>query len=171
MGTKKKKLGEIIAENRSKEDAYEVHPDEIIVERDAKEWPIILNEMSIKGKQAFGPRFYIDIKHKNERLANEVERKIWIAKRVCPTPTYDQTVYRVDTEGIHFLWHVPATYVAKQMYKDMLFIPDEEKELLGYVIDFFNGSLDDLCRKENNEKVSDQPIVLALLNQEGDIHA
>jgi len=54
--------------------------------------------------------FYVCVITKKERLMDNVLRNYFLARSTCPTPQYDQTVYKYhrDSGAIQFLWVLPS---------------------------------------------------------------
>ena len=108
---------------------------------------------SCKGFYPVGD-FYIVVTTKKERLMSNVLRNYFFGRFSCPTPEYDQTVYKYHRKDdqIEFLWVVPCKETCEVMKSDPLGVPQEEKELLKFVLDFEDGSLLRLSKGFNGEK-------------------
>ncbi len=105
------------------------------------------------GKKQYDGDFYIVVETKKEPKMKNVIRNYFIARQTCPTPTYDNSVYKYHwkDEHLEFLWVLPSRDVYN-MFKDRaLEIPSDQKELLGYVLDDSDGTLLRLCKKLNGE--------------------
>lgn len=105
------------------------------------------------GKKLYDGDFYIVVETKKEPKMQNVIRNYFIARQTCPTPTYDNSVYKYHwrDEHLEFLWVLPSKEVYK-MFKDRaLEIPSDQKELLGFVLDDADGTLLRLCKKLNGE--------------------
>ena len=98
--------------------------------------------------------FYIVVLRKRERLLPNVYRNFFLARKSCPTPTYDQIVYKYhrQEEIVEFLWVVPDNETCVVFVQDALRIDPAERELLGFILDYNDGTLDNLCKKLNNEE-------------------
>jgi len=107
-----------------------------------------------KHKIEFAGDFYVVVLTKKERLMKNVLRNYFIARRTCPTPEWDQAVYKYNRKPDHieFLLVVPAKDVCIDMTDNALMIDNEEKELLGYVLDYNDGTLLLKAKKLNGEK-------------------
>jgi len=90
-----------------------------------------------------------------------VLRSYFFARRSCPTPDWDQTVYMVDSvnHSINFMWVIPSRDTCDWMYSNPLLVPHEQRELLNFVIDFKEGILLKRCKKLNNEE-ADSPFLI-----------
>lgn len=99
--------------------------------------------------------FYIVVETKKERLLDNVIRNYFFHRKSCPTPNYDQTTYKYNwkLDQIFFLWVVPSKDTCEIFKNNALKIVPEEKELLGFVLDFEDGTLLKLAKRLNNEKV------------------
>lgn len=110
----------------------------------------------IESHKAQYPRdFYVVVITKKEPLMQNVIRNYFLARSTCPTPDYDQTVYLYNKlrDDVEFLWTLPAKDICKDLITDALLIPDEEKELLGYVLSFSDGTLFRLAKRLNGEQM------------------
>jgi len=61
--------------------------------------------------------FYIVVLTKKERLMQNVLRGYFFARQSCPTPDYDQAVYKYcrEDDRLDFLWVIPAADVVNYM--------------------------------------------------------
>ncbi len=98
--------------------------------------------------------FYVVVTTKKERLMPNVIRNYFFSRYSCPTPEYDQIVYKFHRkdEQIEFLWVVPCKETCEIMRLDPLNVPTQEKELLDFVLSFEDGTLLKLSKKLNNEE-------------------
>lgn len=105
--------------------------------------------------------FYIVVLTKKERLMYNVIRNYFMGRQTCPTPEYDQSVYKFNrkSDAIEFLWVVPAKDICTHMITNALNIPIEQRELLEFVLDFTDGTLMRLAKKLNGEK-DDSPLLV-----------
>lgn len=105
-------------------------------------------------KSVFPGDFYIVVLTKKEPLMQNVLRNYFMARQSCPTPDYDQAVYRYirADERIDFLWIIPSRDTCKLFKKNALQIHPTERELLNFVLAFADGSLFKLCKELNGEK-------------------
>ena len=97
--------------------------------------------------------FYIVVLTKKERLMPNVLRNYFLHRSSCPTPEWDQTVYKYHAKDqkIEFLWVVPAKDVCEYLQRNALLVENEEKGLLNYVIAYHDGSLFKKCKQLNGE--------------------
>lgn len=98
--------------------------------------------------------FYAVVLTKKERLMQNVIRNLYLARQSCPTPDYDQVVYRYHsgTGTIEFMWVVPSKDTCELYLANRLRIAANELELLSFIVRFDDGSLLGLSKKLNKEK-------------------
>lgn len=98
--------------------------------------------------------FYVVVLTKKERLMQNVIRSYFFARSTCPTPDYDQAVYRYhrNSESIEFMWVIPSADVVNFMKNNGSSVLVEQYELLQYVLNFCDGSLLALAKSLNNER-------------------
>lgn len=108
-----------------------------------------------KNLGSFEGDFYIVCLIKKERLMQNVLRGYFFARQSCPTPDYDQIVYRYnkDDASLDFLWVLPAEHVVNYMKNNPNYVEPENYALLGFVMKFVDGALLRLSKKLNNERV------------------
>jgi hypothetical protein len=97
--------------------------------------------------------FYIIVITKKEPTMMNVLRNYFFGRQSCPTPDYDQTVYRYhrDKEEIEFLWVIPSKDACLYLKDNALQVIESERDLLKFVLDFADGSLYNLSKKLNGE--------------------
>ena len=117
------------------------------------DWDKNIQECLDAGKQAYANDFYLHVETKKEPKMNNVIRNYFIHRSTCPTPGYDQTVYKYhhSDERLEFLWVIPCKETYFMMMNHALEIPAEEQDLLGFVVADANGDLLKKCKKLNNE--------------------
>ncbi len=109
----------------------------------------------------FSGDIYIDVQKKEERLfLKKVYRHYFIGKQACPTPTHDQDVYkyRRESDQIEYLWSVPDEQTCQYLKDERLSLPDSQRELLKFAVEFSDGTLLKLAKKLNGE-VEPSPIM------------
>jgi hypothetical protein len=107
-----------------------------------------------RGFREYHGDFYVVVDTKKERLLENVLRNYFYCRSTCPTPTYDQTVYKYHRkdENIEFIWVIPSKDTC-QIYRDhCLEVDPEERDLLQFVLEFYDGSLLRKCKILNNEE-------------------
>jgi len=90
-----------------------------------------------------------------------VFRNYFAGRRSCPTPNYDQSVYRYDRKNsqIQYLWTVPSRDACHYLKDNALEVVPAEHELLNYVLKFDAGILLRLCKKFNKEEENSTKII------------
>jgi|SRR5690606_9888844 len=98
--------------------------------------------------------FYVVVITKKEPLMKNVLRQYYCARQSCPTPDYDQTVYRYNRfhESIDFLWVIPSRETCFFLKNNALTIVPEQRDLCNFVLDFEDGTLMKLAKRLNNEE-------------------
>ena len=111
-------------------------------------------------KKIFPGGFFVVVITKNERLLPNVFRNYFSARESCPTPDYDQTVYAYSKEDdrIEYVWTIPSRDACQHLLAHKNEIVPEEQMLLGFVIQFANGTLYRLAKKFNGEQ-EDSPLL------------
>jgi len=106
-----------------------------------------------ENKSKVPDNFYIVVITKKEKLLNNVIRNYFFSRMTCPTPDYDQAVYFYDAkaETISFIWVIPDRETCLLLKANALTIAPEERELLGFVMDFSEGKLYKLAKHLNGE--------------------
>ena len=104
--------------------------------------------------------FYLEVITKKERLMQNVLRNYFFATQECPTPTYDQTVYKYHraTDTPEFLWVVPAKDICEMLTINAIDVAKSERELLNFVLEFNDGTLLKRAKKLNGE-CEDSPLL------------
>lgn len=104
-------------------------------------------------RKLFMDDFYVVVLRKRERLLENVMRTLFFGRRSCPTPSHDQTVYKYHfkEEALEFIWTVPDLETCTVMKRDAILVPEAERELLQFIMDFDEGLLDIRAALLNNE--------------------
>ncbi len=97
--------------------------------------------------------FFIVSILKKEKLMSNVIRNYFVPTKTCPTPTYDQTVYRYDSkkENLEFIWIVPDRETCLTFKENVKQIVPAEQGLLKFILDYYNGTLLQLAKRFNSE--------------------
>lgn len=100
-------------------------------------------ECAERSKAIYPEDFYIVVETKKEKLMPNVIRNYIFGRSSCPTPSYDQTVYRFhrQNEKIEFLWVVPSRDICHLLVDNALNVDNEERDLLNFVLDFNDKTL------------------------------
>ena len=106
-----------------------------------------------QNKKVFTGDFFIVVITKKERILQNVIRNYFLARSSCPTPEWDQAVYRYDaiSDSLTFLWVVPSKDTCELFMENRTQITPSELGLLKYVLEFMDGSLMALAKKFNGE--------------------
>lgn len=107
------------------------------------------------GKKRWHADFYVVVMTKTERTLKNVIRNFFFSRQSCPTPTYDNTVYKYNAEHdmLEFLWVLPSKETCEAFRDDPLATPPEERDLLNFVLEFYDGALDIRAKKLNGEEL------------------
>lgn len=135
--------------------------DPIALEREAhRDYEKNLLECLARTQLEIDGDFYLVVLTKKERLLTNVIRHYFIGRQSCPTPDYDQTVYRYVKNGddLQFCWVIPSKDTCELFRDNKLAIDPSEWELLKNVLNFYDGILFELAKTLNNEK-KDSPLL------------
>jgi len=152
MGKKKVTVGKV-ATDLALQDT--VPQSAIEVEREVhKEYEQNFHECLEKGKKEYKRDFFIVVLTKKERLLPNVLRHYFLTRHTCPTPDYDQAVYKFHHEHntFEFLWVLPDRNTCKMMLQDALYLPESQHDLLRFVVDFADGALMKMAKILNGEQ-------------------
>jgi len=113
-----------------------------------------LIDTAIEGKKKYTGIFYVVVLTKRERLIAKTMRNYFIARQSCPTPSYEQAVYKFDSsdENLQFLWIVPSKEICRSMYASRYNLEMQNDPLLPFVVDYLEGRLYDKAIELNNKK-------------------
>jgi hypothetical protein len=108
-----------------------------------------------RGKKEKAGDFYVVVITKNEKLFPNVFRNFFFPRTWCPTPDYDQTVYKYKRkdDSLIFMWVIPSRDASFHLKDNALYVAPEERELLKYVLAFEDGTLFKLAKELNGEKL------------------
>ncbi len=98
--------------------------------------------------------FYVVVITKKEKLLENVMRNFFYGRLSCPTPDWDQTVYKFKRKGeqLVFMWVIPDKIACDYMIAYERYIPKEQMHLLKYVKADRDGTLLKLAKELNGEK-------------------
>lgn len=99
--------------------------------------------------------FFIEVITKAERLFRDYPRTYFIGRKTCPSPGYDQSVFRYNwlDDNIEYLWTLPDMANANFLASHCLEVPVEQRQLLGFIMDYYDGVLFRKCKELNNEQM------------------
>ena len=114
-----------------------------------------LIECAQRCKKNFPGDFFIVVITKNERLMKNVFRNYFFGRQSCPTPDYDQSVFKYSAadDNISFIWTIPDQQTSFMLKDNALIVAPEEQESLKFVLDFADGTLYKLAKKLNGESI------------------
>jgi hypothetical protein len=97
--------------------------------------------------------FFVTVLTKKERLMPNVLRNYFAARLSCPTPEYDQAVYRYNhaEDNLEFIWVLPSKDTCELLAMNALKVHPDERLLLEFVLRLYDGDLLRLSKKLNNE--------------------
>lgn len=106
--------------------------------------------------------FYIVVVFKTEPLMPNVVRNYYFSRSSCPTPDYDQAVYKAcpKDRSLDFLWVIPNKHACEDIARNASQLPLEQAKLVNFVLSFYDGSLLQLCKKLNNETQDTGQLIL-----------
>lgn len=105
------------------------------------------------GKKTYDDDFFIVVITKREKILSSVLRDYFLHRRSCPTPDYDQAVYRYSKadDEVHFEWVIPSKQACLEILADPFSLDTSQAALRDFVIQFQNGSLMRRAQLLNNE--------------------
>lgn len=108
-----------------------------------------------RGYKKYSGDFFIHVEKKAERLLPNTFRTYFIDRLTCPTPNYDQDVFRYDRKKgeIEYIWSIPDRETSHHLIENAPLVVQEERQLLNFVLSFADGTLFKLCKKYNGEKL------------------
>lgn len=112
-----------------------------------------------EGKKKHNGDFFVVVITKKERLMQNVLRNYFFTRNSCPTPEWDQTLYKYyrKYDALNYIWTIPDKETC-EMFKTAKEIPAEETDLAKFVHDFHDGILLKVAKKLNKEQ-EDSPLL------------
>jgi hypothetical protein len=150
---KKKTVGAIASELLQK--APESR-DPVEIQREVhKEYIDNLKIAVDRGLKTMKHDFYVTVIVKKEKLLENVLRNYFAERSSCPTPDYDQTVfkYHYESGNLEYIWTIPDKETCLVFLRNAHLVVPEEQLLLEFVLAYANGELMKLCRKLNGENI------------------
>lgn len=99
--------------------------------------------------------FYIVLVPTHERTAEMKPEDFVFVRRSCPTPGYNQNVFKFhkDTGSLEFLWSIPRKAIYYDLYKNrMKYLSNPKlKPRTAFVVMMESGELEKWVAKENKE--------------------
>lgn len=151
MTKKKKTVGKAALELASQADNKHTVIDQM--EENLTDYEKEVIDCAERGLKVYDDDFFVVVLTKKERLFDNIFRNYFLHRKSCPTPEYDQTVFRVNHKSadVELIWVLPDKETCIVYLRDALLVHPEEKQLLNYIIAFSDGTLDQLARKLNKE--------------------
>lgn len=99
--------------------------------------------------------FFVSVITKREKLMENVLRNYFFCTSACPTPDYNQSVFQYNAKNadLTYLWTIPDEETCAMFEQNALKIVPEERELLGFILDFKSGNLLRIARRLNGENL------------------
>jgi len=96
--------------------------------------------------------FYVVVILKKERLLQNVIRPYYLYRQSCPTPEYDQTVYKVtENNNLEYMWTIPDLNTCVYLSENEMNLTKDHHLMLCMLEAFNNGDLLKLSKKLNKE--------------------
>jgi len=150
---KKNTVGSFSRELQLKDD-YNDHSSAEQAQAQSEKYEPQIIECLEKHKKIFPNDFYVIVITKKERLMKNVIRHYFFGRISCPTPDYDQVVYKYNKKDdkLEFIWVIPDKETCKFMTNNPHQVDISQWELLSWVLKFADGSLFKVAKKLNGEK-------------------
>lgn len=102
-----------------------------------------------RGKKKYCGNFYVEVIIKTEKVLSQAFNfpnafhQRFLERKSCPRPTYDQTVYLYDrrSDDVKELWVLPDKKNCEIYKANVPNIVPEEYDILSYILNFYDGSL------------------------------
>lgn len=116
-------------------------------------WESQIAQAVARGKKDFSGEFYVVVLFKKERLLHNVVRQYFLSRKSCPSPEYDQTVYKYHpaSDELEYLWTVPDKQSVEALVAHRHEIHPDQQHLADFAYRFKYGLLDRECLKLNKE--------------------
>jgi len=113
-------------------------------------------------KKDYTGDFYVVVVTKKERLLQNVIRNFFFGRQSCPSPEWDQTLYKYDRklDVLDFMWVIPSKDTCGYLRENAINLPPEERMLLDFVLDFQDGTLLKRSKELNKESEMGSPVIL-----------
>lgn len=113
-------------------------------------------------KKKYPADFYVEtITIEVPLMRGKVYRFKYLGKLACPTPTYDQTVfkYHKNDDRLEYLWTIPDRDTCAYLKNNALLIPPDQKKLLEFVLDDSSNDLLRRAKRLNGEEMESPLLV------------
>jgi hypothetical protein len=128
--------------------------DPIELERSMhKDYEKEVYETVMRARKEISTDFYVVVITKRERLLENVFRNYFFYRHSCPTPDYDQAVYRYHAkeQELEFLWVIPSRDTCYYLLENESLVRPDEYHLLSFVKSFQDQTLFKICKTLNGE--------------------
>jgi hypothetical protein len=134
-------------------DTYADHSAGEQMQEQLKDYETNVFDCVARGKTCYSTDFYVVVITKRERLMQNVIRHYFFHRSTCPTPDYDQTVYKYNKkdDSIEFMWVIPAKPIVEELNAHKTEVDLSVSQLLKFVLEFVDGTLDKKARALNGE--------------------
>ena len=151
--SKRETVGKIATELK-KNEKYNTHSPIEQMREQLSEYDENIHNYLEDGKREREGDFFVVVLTKKERVLDNVLRNFFFHRYTCPTPEWDQAVYKYHRASDHleFLWVVPSRDTCMYMTENALSINKDQRELLNFVLDFNDGTLLQKAKEFNGEK-------------------
>lgn len=114
-----------------------------------------------RGCKLYDTDFFIHVETKQEPLLPNVFRDYFILLKNCPTPNYDQSVFKYNRQAgqIEYIWTIPDRDTCHHLKMHATEVVPEERQLLYYVLKYTDGTLFKLMKKLNGEKLETPELI------------
>ena len=101
-----------------------------------------------------------------------MKREYWIPLTSCPTPNFDQIVFRYKEKEqlLEEIWCIPPEDGCEYLIRNKNHVVAAERNLLEYTIAFVDGKLDNMAKFLNGEKHNAPSIILEIQKDQNIIH-
>ena len=98
-------------------------------------------------------QFFIVVTLRGEPMVSKALRNQFFFRRSCPTPTFQQTVFRYlrKDDMLEYLWSMPDVETSYFYKHNPTMVLPSKYGILQHVLDYFDGKLDEICLTLNKE--------------------
>lgn len=145
-------VGKLSAELLQK-DTYADHSAGEQMQEQLRDYESYVYDCVAGGKNIYSGDFFVVVITKRERLMPNVMRNYFLHRLSCPSPDYDQTLYKYNRkdENLEFIWVIPSIVAVKDMIKHKHDLDISFYKLLQFVLEFLDGTLEAKAQLLNKE--------------------